>query len=199
MKGQEYPMERSDEQLMQDYQNGDKDAMKSIFQGNKLRIINFCYGLLGNRADAEEAASDVFLAVVKYKDYYDSKRTFSTWIFTVARNQCINRIRKRNKTVSLWYAAEGNDGYEPWEIPDGGENSREILAENERAHHVRKAITRLPYEQREAIVLKQYHGFSYAEISNILNCSLDKVKVLIFRAKERLREELASLIGEELS
>lgn len=198
MKGQEHPMERSDEQLMLEYQRGDREAINSIFQKNKSRIINFCYGLLGNRADAEEAASEVFLAVVKYKDYYDPKRTFSTWIYTVARNQCINRIRKRNKTVSLWFAVEGSDKHESWDIPDGGENSREILAENERAHHVRKAITRLPYEQREALVLKQYHGFSYAEISKILNCSLDKVKVLIFRAKERLRDELASLIGEGL-
>ena len=71
-------MERSDEQLMQDYREGDREAMQLLFMHNKVRIINFCFSLLKNRADAEEVAGDVFLALIKHQDTYDSQRTFST-------------------------------------------------------------------------------------------------------------------------
>ena len=110
MEGQEQSMGRSDEQLMRAFQTGDREAMYHLFQNNKVRILNFCFGLLGNRADAEEVAGDVFLTIIKYKDYYDPNRTFSTWLFTIARNQCFNRMRKRKRTVSTTsIRADNND------------------------------------------------------------------------------------------
>lgn len=197
MRGQEHHMGKKDEQLMREFQTGDREAMQQLFQHNKVRIFNFCFGMLGNRADAEEVAGDVFLALIKNKYLYDPNRTFSTWIFTIARNMCLNRIRKRKQTVSLWYCSSGSDQYESWDVEDQRDQSRESLAKKERAQMVRRAIAGLPFEQREALELKQYHGFSYVEISQILNCSLEKVKILIFRAKEHLKSKLASFIREE--
>lgn len=192
-------MGKKDEELMREYQTGDLGTMRQLFQHNKVRIFNFCFGLLGNRADAEEVAGDVFLALIKNKHSYDPNRTFSTWIFTIARNLCLNRIRKRKQTVSLWFSSPGSHHYESWDIPDQGDDSRESLAKRERARYVRRAIAGLPFEQKEALELRQYHGFSYAKISQILNCSLGKVKILIFRAKEHLKSDLASFIREEQS
>lgn len=192
-------MEQTDEMLMRACQLGDETAMKRIFEHNKVRIFNFCYGILRNRADAEEVAAEVFLTLIRKKHLYDPERTFSTWIFTIARNLCFNRIRNRKKTLSFWFSSKDTDQFESWEVPDEGEDSRESLERKERARHIRMAIAGLPLEQREAIELRQYQGFSYKEISEILNCSVDKVKILIFRAKQSLKDELASFIREEQS
>ena len=193
-------MNETDEALMRAYQAGDHAAMHQIFEHNKVRILNFCIGLLGSRADAEEVASEAFLAVIKHKDSYQPHRTFSTWLFTIARNMCLNRIRERRKSVTVWFATKSGEAKDDsWDLADDREHSRDRLEKKERGHAVRQAIAALPLEQKEAIVLKQYHGFSYEEIGLILNCSLDKVKVLIFRAKISLKSKLASHIGEELS
>ena len=196
MKGQEHSMGQTDEELMKAYQRGDQNAMTYLFHNNKVRIFKFCFGLLGQRADAEEIAADVFLALIKNKQLYDPTRTFSTWIFTIARNLCFNRIRTRKQTVSMWQTTQGSD-YEMMEFPDQNESPVQSLANQETSDQVKQAIKKLPYEQQEALVLKQYHGFSYAEISQVLNCSLEKVKILIFRAKERLKNDLSLLMGEE--
>ena len=83
------------------------------------------------------------------------------------------------------------------DIPDDRSTPSEEMEKKEQIQHVRLAIERLPYEQREAITLRQYHGFTYDDISRILECSLEKVKILIYRAKEQLRQDLASYIREE--
>ena len=195
--------ETTDEALMRAYQAGDSAAMNQIFEHNKVRILNFCIGLLGSRADAEEVAAEVFFALVKYKDTYQSPRTFSTWIFTIARNLCLNRIRERRRTVTVWFASKDHGSTQAddsWDVADDHtEHSRDRLVNQERIHAVRQAIAGLPVEQREAIVLKQYHGFSYEEISHILHCSLAKVKVLIFRAKLNMKNKLAVYLGEAQS
>jgi RNA polymerase sigma-70 factor (ECF subfamily) len=186
-------MDRTDEDIMQACQAGDRDAFREIFQRYKSRIVNFCLRMLGNRADAEDVAGDVFVAILENCQTYNSQARFSTWAYTIARNKCVSRMRRRGVSV-----AESRGGEErSWEIPDQEAISREILDKKEAAIRVQGAIAQLPYEQREALVLRQYHGFSYGQISQIMDCSLDKVKILIFRAKERLRIDLASFVQEE--
>jgi len=189
-------MERSDEEIMKLYQSGDTEAMRLIFQRYKFRILNFCFGLLGNRADAEEVAGDVFLALVADRSSYDPSRKFTTWLYTIARYKCISRIRKRKNVVSLWFSSKDNPKGETWDIPDESNHPQESLIKKETKRHVRRAISKLPDEQKEAIILRQYHGFSYQQISDVLKCSLEKVKILIFRAKEQLSVDLASFIEE---
>jgi len=191
-------MERSDENIMRLYQSGDTQAMRHIFERYKIRILNFCIGLLRNRADAEEVAGDVFLALVADKSSYDPNRTFSTWIYTIARYKCISRIRKRKNITSMWYSNNDKD-YEMLDIQDANDTPREALDKREAKSQVRQAISKLPDEQKEVIILQLYHGHTYQQISEIVECSLEKVKILIFRAKERLSVELASFTEEDQS
>ena len=190
-------MNEKDQNLMKEYQLGNNEAIKEIFKIYKVRIFYFCFRILNNRADAEEVAAEVFLNVINNKYLYDNTRTFSTWIYTIARNLSLNCIRKRKKMVSMWFRSTKTDNYQSWEIPDQRDDSRESLAKKERAQYVNRAIASLPFEQREALELKQYDKFSYVEISQILNCSLSKVKILIFRAKENLKRKLYFFIKEE--
>ena len=99
----------------------------------------------------------------------------------------------RNTNVNFTLAVEKGSV----DIKNGHSTPSESLVKKETSEHVRHAIAGLPPEQREAITLKQYHDLSYLQISEVLDCSLEKVKILIFRAKEQLRIELASFILEE--
>lgn len=189
-------MEQTDEDIMLDYQAGNREAITMIFHRYKNRILNFCIRILGNRADAEDATHDVFVTLMGNRYKYHSNAKFSTWLFTIARNRCIDKIRKQKKVFSLTFTNKERSTEEQWDVPDENDSSAETLEKKERALFVQKAITRLAYQQREAIVLREYHQFSYDEIAKILNCSLDNVKILIFRAREKLRVELASTIQE---
>jgi RNA polymerase sigma-70 factor (ECF subfamily) len=191
-------MMQRDEELMMEYQTeGEPEAIKVLYFRYRTRILNFCHRILGNRADAEDVTGEVFLTLFSRKYRYDPQAKFSTWLYTVARNSCITRLRKRNTLVSVWFASRGSTTHEQWDIEDGGDLAEEQLGKREAASRVRRAIRQLPDEQREAILLREYHRLTYDEISRILHCSLEKVKVLIFRGREHLREELKAFIEEE--
>lgn len=191
-------MERSDEEILADYMSGnDEKAAQMIFFRYKTRVLNFCLRMLGSRADAEDVTAEVFLAFFTRRYTPCPEAKFSTWAYTVARNRCISQIRKRKNLVSVWFSSRGSGGYEEWEQEDPQDIAGRQLEKKEEAALVRRAVQQLPYEQREAVVLREYHQLNYEEISQILNCSLEKVKVLIFRGRERLRAELSSLIQED--
>ena len=96
-------MEHKDEQLMLNYQQtGDKEAIAMIYERYKSQVLNFSLRMLGNRAQAEDAAGEVFLALFSSKYKFHPEAKFSTWLFTIARNQCISQRRKNKGLVSLF-------------------------------------------------------------------------------------------------
>ena len=121
---------------------------------------------------------------------------FSTWLYTIARNTCISKIRKRKSIFSISFGGGKEDDSESFDIPDPKPTPNEELQKKEIAHQIKKAIHRLPLVQKEAIVLREYNELSYGEIAQILKTSLENVKILIFRAREKLRKELAPMIKE---
>ena len=189
-------MEQSDEDIMLKFQQGNDGAVTMIFERYQNPILNFCLRILGNRADAEDVTGDVFLALFSKKYSFQPQAKFSTWLYTIARNNCIDRIRKRKNIISVWFTSKEDGSTEQWDIEDKGNLSHEELANKETAHQVRLAITKLPLEQKEAIILREYNKLNYDQIAQILNCSLEKTKVLIFRGRENLREQLASFLKE---
>lgn len=188
-------MEKKDEQLILDYQkSNDENALVVLFNRYKGHILNFALRILGNRADAEDVTSDCFLTLFKKRYIYRAGTKFSTWLFTVARNLCINRLRKRKKLGSMWFKKDST--YEQWDIADEKAIADAELERTEASIMVRRAISKLAEEQKEALILREYHSMNYADISEIMSCSLEKVKILIFRAREQLKVELSSFVLE---
>jgi len=187
-------MNQNDEEIMLDFQAGNHGAIKELFERYKKPIFNFCYRFLDNRADAEDATADVFLALFKKKYTFEEGAKFKTWLYTVARNGCLTRIRRKRHVVSMWFASKENSESEEWEIASHEESSKEKLMKKETAKKVREAIKTLDMEQRQAILLREYQHCSYEQIANVLGCSLEKTKILIYRARERLKGELTSYI-----
>ncbi|HCI44776.1 MAG TPA: hypothetical protein DE315_04500, partial [Candidatus Omnitrophica bacterium] len=106
-------MEQPDEEVLRDYLTGnDEKAAEMIFLRYKTRLLNFCLRMLGNRADAEDVTAEVFLALFARRYAFNPAAKFSTWLYTVARNQCISQIRKRKNLVSVWFSSQRGGDYE---------------------------------------------------------------------------------------
>ena len=190
-------MERKDEELIASFQQGDATAFDELYSRYKKPIFNFTLRILNNRADAEDVTAEVFMKLFEKKDYYQPQNAkFSTWLFAIAYNGAISRTRSRRNTVSMWFNRP--DGEEARrDIPSQEPSTQAVLIQREETQQVRSVIVKLPSLQKEALILREYHRFSYQEIAQIMNCSLEQVKVLIFRAREFLRQELPTLNAED--
>ncbi len=190
-------MEHKDEDLIKDYQEGDLTAFNELFSRYKKPVFNFSLRILNNRADAEDVTSEVFMKLFEKRDYYQpTTAKFSTWLFTIAYNVCISKIRSRKSTISLWFKKENSSEETPWDIPDQTPTTPEKLMTLENVLLIQQAIDKLPDNQKEALILREYNQFSYQEISQVMNCSLEQVKILIFRAREFLRLNTPHLKAE---
>lgn len=180
-----------------EYKSGDISALEELFQRYKIRIFNFALRLIGNVADAEDVAGEVFCTLAAKKDLYSPDGKFSTWIYTIAHHAGINKLRYKKRIWFNWMKKDPeSDEYQQWDIPDPRENVAEGLESKDTAMQVKKAICRLPHEQKEVLILREYQQLSYYEISQAIGCSLEKVKVVLFRARERLKAELQPLLKE---
>jgi RNA polymerase sigma-70 factor (ECF subfamily) len=189
--------DRPDEELIADYLQGRAEAFEMLFRRYKKSILNFALRFLGNRADAEDVTADVFVTLYSKRYTPQPQAKFSTWLFTVARNACISQIRKRRRFLPMWFTQGESGELEQWEIPDARNLPSDDLDRKETAIQIRQAVTQLPEAQREAVILREYHEMSYQDIAQVMGCSLERVKILIFRGRERLRQELSLAAMED--
>jgi len=188
--------EIDDQELIRRFYQADEDALKMIFKRYKDSLFNFSLRYTGNRADAEDAVSHTFMMLCEKRYVVKEGASFKTWAYTVARNLCLTKLRSQRKLYSLWFTKNDSEEKQSIEIADHGPIARDLLHDKELSQIIQKAINKLPSEQRQALLLKEYHGFSYQEIVQVLDCSLEKVKVLIFRARAFLKEVLPPLLKE---
>ncbi len=183
-----------DEELMLAYQSGNSEALEEIFLRYKARILNFALRILSNLADAEDVVGETFFILTRKKSSYEPKAKFSTWIYTISHNLCIDRIRRRKKTTFLWFLRGKGETEEEIIMPDLKPLQDTHLEKGETRDRVRASIGKLSLKYKEAIILREYQNLSYQEISGVLGCSLSEVKMRIFRAREKLRKELLPFV-----
>ena len=187
----------NDEELIQQFYNGDQGAFAMIFERHKLGVLNFAIRMTGNRADAEDVTGDTFMRVCNdHNRFVQGNARFKTWLYTIASNSCIDRIRQKQKWAPFWFKKPGSDEMQEMDFPDDTDGPSQSLNKKEVISHVKQAIARLPVDQREALVLGEYQALSYEEIAQILGCSLANVKVLIYRARTQLKDDLPAFIRE---
>ena len=160
---------------------GDRDAFAQIVDRWQTRLINFFYRSTGNRADAEDLAQETFIELNRAAARYQPQGTFRAFVFTLARRRLIDGYRKKARR--------------PLEYVDPSEyfmqsqaESSDQIREIEEAFHF--ALTALPENQRNAILMLQQQGLSYDEIAQALNASVSAIKTWIHRARMHLRQEL---------
>jgi RNA polymerase sigma-70 factor (ECF subfamily) len=186
-----------DADLMMRVKKGDMDAFHTLFDKHKEGIVNFCYRYCGHRAIGEELAQEVFIRVYKAAGRYRPKARFTTWLYRIATNLCLNELRKgeyRQQIESLNQnerrGKHAESTYRPGPTPETQ------YQEREQVDLVQRGLSQLPHRQRAALLLRIKGEFSYREIAEQLGCTENHVKVLIYRGRQRLKAQLAYLSGD---
>ncbi len=172
---------------------GDRVAFTELVEKYKQPVMNLVYRTLHDEAEAEDLAQIVFLQVYKSAKRYESRAKFSTWLFTIARNLCLNEIRRRSRhpADSLEEAHAEHEDQPRQQYEDKSSVAPpEKLLHGELAQKIEEALAGLPENQRTAILLCRQEELSYEEIAEILGCSLSATKSLIHRGRETLKEKL---------
>lgn len=191
-----------DTYTMLQFKNGDDDAFRRLFKKYRKRIINFCYRFCGNQAVAEELAQEVFIRVYKAAPRYKPKARFSTWIFRIATNICLNEVRRKQykyQSESLDAPISTRDGDIRRDIEDTEQLTADsMLTAQEEDTQIQQALMSLPENQRMALLLRIRNDFSYAQIGEALNCPENRVKTFIHRGRQRLKTLLSPLLKDEM-
>lgn len=170
---------------------GDQDAFGEIVEIYKNSVYQLSYRMLGNKQEAEDIAQEAFIRAYVNINSFNQDLKFSTWLFRIATNLCIDRIRKKKPDYYLDAEVFGTEGLTMYsQIPANTPLPETELESLELQETVQKEILKLPEKYRSAIVLKYIEELSLNEISEILDLPLGTVKTRIHRGREVLRQQL---------
>lgn len=168
---------------------GDQEAFEGIVDLFKDKIYRHCYRMVGNGHEAEDLAQETFLRAYRNISKYNNEFKFSTWIFRIATNLCIDRLRKKKPDYYLDAEVPGTDGATMYSQLSSEEPlPEEVVTENERWNELQEEIMKLPEKYRTAIVLKYVEDLSLEEISHIMDIPVPTVKTRIHRGRETLKK-----------
>ena len=171
---------------MRKFQKGDVSAFDRLVRKYQRPLINFAYRFLHDHNEAEDVAQEIFLRVYSSARKYRPSARFSTWIYRIATNLCLNELRRtRNRLHESLETGGPRD--ESITLSDSSiQGPYEAFAQMERSRLIQKAINALPPRQQTAVILCKYQGLSYKEVADIMQCSEGAVKSYLHRARESL-------------
>ncbi|HFE46218.1 MAG TPA: RNA polymerase sigma factor [Nannocystis exedens] len=189
----------SDESLMADFREGDAAAFEILMTRHRRGILNFLYRSVNNQSRAEELLQEVFLRVIRAKARYQQTARFSTWLYTIARNLCVDESRraKFRRHLSLDAPRRGRDGGQRESMLDG--TAADDVRVDDQAmgptiqNRLKQAIDRLPEDQREVFLMRQLSGLSFKQIGEAVGAPENTVKSRMRYALEKLRGDLQDL------
>lgn len=182
-----------DAALMLRVKEGDVSAFEDLVEKYKQPVVNLLYRTLPDATEAEDLAQHVFLQVFKSAHRYRVSAKFSTWLYTIARNLCLNEIRRRSRhPADSLDAVNPENEDQPIRQYEDTKNplAPDLVLQDELARKIEEALSELPENQRTAIMLFREDEMSYEEIARILKCSLSATKSLIHRGRETLKQKL---------
>lgn len=168
-----------DKELVQRIQNGDRPAFNQLVLKYRNRVMGIAARMLGDRGEAEELAQDVFVKVYRALGDFQGAALFSTWLFRVTANSCLNHRRKRRAELRILDGA----GDAELAVADPSSNPHQLLERKELRVALEKSIQSLPEEQRIVLILRDVEGLSYEEIADSLDLELGTVRSRLHRAR----------------
>ncbi|MFZ5989497.1 MAG: RNA polymerase sigma factor [Bacillota bacterium] len=166
---------REDNALMSRFKAGDSESFEKLIVKHREGAVNFARRYLHDSYTAEDIVQESFADIFVYRDRYRDNFSFKTYLFTIIKNKCIDYIRKKH-AVPLEEVQTGNC-----------ESPEQIVLGNEQRNYIRRMINRLKEDYRTVLYLLEYEDFSYEEIARIMGKNLGQVKILIFRARQKLK------------
>ena len=187
--------EKSDEELITEFQGGNENAFTLLVGRYKDQLINYVYRFLGDGDEADDIVQEVFVRVYHKKDTYRPIAKFSTWIYTIATNLSKTELRRR-KRHSFFSLSKGREGMDErrYEIPDN-RYPTDHEAERTSDHElIENALNTLPQKFREVIILSDLQDLSYEEISEVTGLNIGTVKSRLNRGRIKLQKLLKEIL-----
>ena len=185
-------LDQSERALIEAFQTGDEFAFVSLYNRYKDAVYAFCVKMLLNKELAQDVVQDTFLRVYENRERLLKTDSFKAWLFTIARNQCLNHLRRNNWQISL---------DSEMVLPPGvlGTKSTPVfeLEKSERIKLVNHFLAELKPDYREVIVLREYQNLSYEEIAAVTRSTLSAVKSRLFKARKKLGVYFEQALGSE--
>lgn len=190
----------SDELLVTRAQSGDRMAMCELICRYERKTYNLAFRLMGNHADASDAAQEALVRVYTRIHNFRGDSAFSTWLFRVVTNTCLDELRRRGRLrhASLDAPLPADEGALPRQVLPEGDTPTERAERQEVQAAVQRAISRLPEDYRVVIVMRDLHDYSYHEIAAVLGTSLGTIKSRLHRARHALRLILKATEARQL-
>ena len=170
---------------------GDLDSFNQLVLRWERPIYALAYRVIGREEDARDVAQETFLRAFRALGGFKGQAKFSSWLYRITLNLCRDWIR-RERRAPVSQAPEGVDIFEMATEAEPAESIEELVARRELGRAVARAMAMLPDEQRTAIVLKEYHGLTFQEIADLLDCPLSTVKTRLYQGLSVLRRQLAA-------
>ncbi len=161
---------------------GDQIAFGHLVTSYETPVYNLAYRMLGNAAEAEEAAQETFLRVYTHLRSYDPQRPFRSWLLSIASHYCIDRLRRRR---IAWLPFE-DEIAAPVQLTSASPNPETVVAQREREEQIQQLLAALSPADRAAITLRYWYDYSYEEIAETLDMTVSAVKSRLFRARRGL-------------
>ncbi|WP_102029511.1 RNA polymerase sigma factor SigW [Salirhabdus sp. Marseille-P4669] len=187
-------MENFIRQKIKQIKKGDQAAFEEVVSFYQNKVYQICYRMLGNSHEAEDIAQEAFIRAYTNIHSFDDKRKFSTWIYRIATNLSIDRIRKKKPDYFLDAEVQGTEGLNMYSQLSADQPLPEEEVETlELQSYIQKQIQSLPEKYRSIITLRYVDDLSLQEISEILDMPIGTVKTRIHRGREALRKKLRDL------
>ena len=182
-------MPSTDEELVARSMGGDLDSFNQLVLRWERPIYALAYRVIGREEDARDVAQETFLRAFRALKGFKGQAKFSSWLYRITLNLCRDWIRRERRSPVV-QAPEGVDVIELAGEATPSESIEELVSRREIGRAVGKAMSQLPDEQRTAIILKEYHGLTFQEIADLLDCPLSTVKTRLYQGLTVLRKQL---------
>ena len=188
--------EQADEDLMLAYQKGEVRAFEMLLSRHRKPVFNFILRFVGDRETAEDLLQEAFMRVIKGAEAYKRQAKFTTWLYTIARNLCVDQTRRRKhrKHASLDAPMDAHSGEESGTLLDvipGNEMASDRKSVNKQLHEqMQQAIAALSDDQREVFLMREFLDMPFKQIADVVGVPENTVKSRMRYALEKLRLEL---------
>ena len=190
-------MSKAEDVLVKKARDGDVAAFEELIRQHQQKVFNIAYRMCQNYDDASDMAQEALIKVYLNFDKFDGKSQFSTWLYRVTTNSCLDQIKKKKKnpTVSLDNEIETKEGTAVREMESPDRTPEEEMENKELSRELNECLKKLSEKHRNIIILRDINGMAYEDIAKTLLCSVGTVKSRVNRARAALKK---ILINSEL-
>lgn len=184
--------EQSEKILVSLAKRGDMASFEQLVLAHEKMVYNIALRMFANSEDAKDVSQEVFLKVYRNLQRFNERASFSTWVYRITVNACIDEMRRRKGKpgVSLEQEMQNEEGAWALQVADERETPEQALLRREKQREVLLALEKLSPEHKAVVILRDIRGLSYEEISELLEMPLGTVKSRICRARGQLKEEI---------